>query len=228
MANLGFKVLKVELQLEGDFIERAFAGSEEVFNQYAEQLLKTGVTEAQLFQEFGFEQVAGATPRNLKDLAMIEGLQHIRQTRSVSKIPLETTKKQFGTVFRDFNALPEGKRNFPELITRVKERFGEISARTFSRARTIATTEMNNLANFSSVQGAFHGGATHKEWVWSGVSRDEHASIDGQTVSIDGNFTTGNGNSGPFPNGIGAPEDDINCTCDMVFLTLNSQEALEV
>ncbi|MEK0324345.1 MAG: hypothetical protein QQN63_01465 [Nitrosopumilus sp.] len=225
IGNLSFIVLKTEFTVNEDFLLRAFAGSEELIDRYLADIVKSGITEAELFETLSFESVSGPAPANLEALAKIEGLQHIRETTSISRIPLATTKKQFGTVFTAFNNLPDNKRNFPELINMVKDRFKEIS---FSRARTIATTEMNNLANFASVQGAFHGGATHKQWVWSGVEREAHAEIDGQTVIIDGNFTTGNGNSGPFPNGIGAPEDDINCTCDMIFMTLTAEEALEV
>lgn len=227
VGNLQFNVQKVDLTVDSDFIARLFQGSEELFNNYADQILKSGVTEAQLFEGFGFEQVAGSTaPGNLKDLATIEGLEHIRENLAISKIPLETTKNQFQTVFNDFNKLPEAERTFPELINRVKGRFKEISQRTFSRARTIATTEMNNLANFSNLRGAVHGGATHKRWVWSGVERDFHASMNGQTVPVDGFFTSGLGNSIPFPNGSGIAKEDINCTCDMVYQKRNAVDLM--
>ena len=229
IANLSMIVQKTEIPLNSEFIERAFRGSEAIFDRFADEILLSGITEAQLFGEIGLASVSEkqATQQFL-DLMQIKGQAQLTADAGLLKIPLETTKKQFATLFNNFNKLPENKRSFARLIQEVESKFEHISQRTFSRARTIATTESNRLANVSLLEGAKQGQATHKQWVWSHVERDFHASINGQTVPIDSAFTSGLGNKALHPTGFGVPEEDINCTCDVVFLTLDAEEALDV
>ena len=220
-------VQKVDIPVNSDFIDRAFRGSEEAFDRFANEILLSGVDEAQLFGSIGLAQVSEAqVTQQFLDLMQIKAQAELVSQAQILKVPLQTTKNQFATVFRDFNKLSPKNRTFARLINDVETRFDQISQRTFSRARTIATTESNRIANIALVEGAKQGQATHKEWVWSGVQRDFHASMNGQTVLIDAAFTSGLGNKALHPQGFGIPEEDINCTCDMIFLTLSQEEAM--
>jgi hypothetical protein len=92
--------------------------------------------------------------------------------------------------------------------------FGTIA----TRAETILRTEMGRIrgqATVAAMDQIKDVPGLKKMWLWSGISRQEHAQIDGVTVGLDENFTDGFGNSAPAPHLFGRPESDINCGCEV-------------
>lgn len=84
-----------------------------------------------------------------------------------------------------------------------------------SRAKLIAETETTNLAGFAIVSALRVAGVETKTWRTVGDDRvrDQHASMDGQTVPINGKFVAPSGSETLHPGGFGVPELDINCRC---------------
>lgn len=89
------------------------------------------------------------------------------------------------------------------------------------RAMNIARTEghrVQNEARFDSMQAAKSKGASIlKQWdcTLDGVTREEHAKLDGQIVELDEDFTV-DGYSAPYPGAFGDPYMDCNCRCCML------------
>lgn len=103
----------------------------------------------------------------------------------------------------------------------VEETQGAIAA---DRARTIARTEVNGAANGGKQLAWDQSGVvTEKQWIAAlnhlppdpNPVRDTHVEAHGQIVGQNENFKVGDG-EGPYPGGIGLPEEDINCRCTMV------------
>lgn len=88
------------------------------------------------------------------------------------------------------------------------------------RAETIARTELKRVQSFASnarLEAAREVvGELEREWVWSGVSRVEHALADGQTRKVGEPFDVG-GEQLMFPRDpAGSPENTILCGCDEI------------
>lgn len=95
------------------------------------------------------------------------------------------------------------------------------------RARMIARTEVvgsSNKANLAAYVAS--GVVTGKEWlsVPDANTRDEHRSLDGQIVGIDGQFVTAMGSRADYPGGFGVGALDINCRCTMLPVTELSEK----
>lgn len=122
--------------------------------------------------------------------------------------------------------LIEGVRNaegIPELKARVE---GVFEVARGSRATAIARTEVVGASNFGNWQGHKQGGVPGKEWLSSkgGDTRDTHVGLDGQQRSIDDDFESESGASGPTPGALGRAEEDINCRCTTIPLLDFAQE----
>lgn len=100
-----------------------------------------------------------------------------------------------------------------------------------TRAETIMRTETGRirsqagLADMQFVKDVeVPGLKIMKQWIWSGIGREEHAELDGVTIGIDDNFTDGYGNSALMPRMFGEPESDINCGCDAILVAIEEGE----
>lgn len=98
-----------------------------------------------------------------------------------------------------------------ELVERIQADFNGITA---GRANTIANTEIGIATEEAKLDGYKQMGIPTKIWVWSpgtkGGVRDDHASMDGEEVPIDGYFS--NGMRHPLDPNFGAG-DIANCAC---------------
>lgn len=122
----------------------------------------------------------------------------------------KTTLTQIGRV------VDANKDDYAKLTKKLKAKFGEMRK---GRADVIARTELGRISSIGRLKGALEGGVTHKKWIWSNVSRDEHAAIDGQEVRIEEDFVLNNGATAPAPRMFGIPAQDVNCNCGVVYLT---------
>jgi hypothetical protein len=77
------------------------------------------------------------------------------------------------------------------------------------QAERIARTEALAVSSAGQNIAWRENGVERKQWVWSGVSREEHAAIDGEIVDMDDVFSNGL----EYPGADGPPEEVINCSC---------------
>ena len=93
------------------------------------------------------------------------------------------------------------------------------------QAERIARTETLTVSGMSSQKVYEQNGVEQKEWLWSGISRENHAAMNGEIVSIDGTFSNGLA----FP---GDPSGDIgeiaNCGCDFAPIVSSAIDPDEV
>jgi len=165
------------------------------------------------FSEYSYGFVAGEImPENVFNRVKQDSLKKVANQVKVNyQFVTGTTKEQIKKVVIQY------KEDYDKLVTELEKKFTEMSAKTHSRAKTIARTETQMLAGAGSNEGAKEAGATHKEWVWSGIERDTHAEMDGQTVKINEAFRSPLGNTLMFPGDPSAPpEEIINCGCEMI------------
>lgn len=99
-----------------------------------------------------------------------------------------------------------------EIAARVQGVFDEAST---NRAKVIARTEVVTASNFASTEGYRQAGAQGKEWLAArdDRTRSTHRSLDGQKRTLDANFDSPSGASGPYPGMLGSPDEDIQCRC---------------
>jgi len=93
--------------------------------------------------------------------------------------------------------------------------FGSIA----TRAEIIMRSELGRIssqATMAAMDQIKDVPGVKKRWLWSGISREQHAAIDGQTVDIDDMFTTPDGSQAIAPRLFGDPAHDINCQCDVI------------
>ena len=83
----------------------------------------------------------------------------------------------------------------------------------------IAETETHRDANTAALDTAIHGGAKEKTWVtmMDDRVRELHYPLEGQTIPIDADFYTWDGDHGPAPGLFGTPENNVNCRCELMF-----------
>lgn len=81
------------------------------------------------------------------------------------------------------------------------------------QAERIARTEALAVSSTAQHIALKENGAERKQWVWSGVSREEHAAIDGETVDFDDTFSNGLMYPGDES---GDASETINCSCSLV------------
>ena len=101
-----------------------------------------------------------------------------------------------------------------DLTKRVSSVFRDFSK---SRVKTIARTESHSSVSFGTNQAYKESGVKERMWIHhpelSSHPRDEHASMDGQTVLINEPFTALDGSVADYPSGFGIAYHDINCNC---------------
>lgn len=83
----------------------------------------------------------------------------------------------------------------------------------------IADTEMHRIANTAALDTAKAAGAKNKTWVtmMDDRVRDLHDYLLGQTVGIDEDFYTYDGDHGAAPGLFGTAENNVNCRCELLF-----------
>ena len=216
------KVRKVDFGLSVDDI---FAGYEADLEKYIDAVLDDSVKTGISFSKLSYRDIRQESmPKQLADRLSFDIEKDLARNVALNAGEItDTTRRQIAIVIRD------NKDDFDKTVSKIKEKFAQIRMNTQSRAETIARTELHTLSNLSAMRGAVSAGATHKEWVWSGIEREFHAEIDGQVVPIDQPFISGLGNPLMFPGDPSAPpEEVINCGCEMVNLFLSDEEAAEL
>jgi HK97 family phage portal protein len=122
----------------------------------------------------------------------------------------ETTANKLTNELADWTSNEE---TLSDLISRVKTTYDGI---TEARASTIALTETGIATQEARLDGYVQMGIPTKVWVWSpgikGGIRDNHASLDGEEVPINGYFS--NGMKHPLDPNFGADE-LCNCQCTL-------------
>lgn len=153
----------------------------------------------------GWAGAAGSAAPNVLDIIMG------RSQRFAERVN-DTT----WTLLKDglMSGIKEGE-GTDKLAARVTEIMGD---RIRSSAETIARTEVVGSYNEAGLAGAIEIGAKVKQWIatMDERTRDEHVSLHGEAISVDEDFESGTGNTGPGPGQMGE-EDDINCRCTLVY-----------
>jgi hypothetical protein len=83
----------------------------------------------------------------------------------------------------------------------------------------IADTEMHRIANTAALDTAKRAGATSKTWVtmMDDRVRDTHDYLEGETVGIDDDFYTYDGDHASAPGLFELAENNVNCRCELLF-----------
>ena len=83
----------------------------------------------------------------------------------------------------------------------------------------IAETETHRIANESALKTASRGGATSKTWLtmMDDKVRDQHFPLEGQTIPIDADFYTWDGDKAQAPGLFEKAENNVNCRCELRF-----------
>ncbi|MDY7044421.1 phage minor head protein [Virgibacillus sp. M23] len=98
----------------------------------------------------------------------------------------------------------------------------ELTEASYKRAFRIARTEGGRVQSTakqkSYKEAAKKGVKLKKKWLSTldGNARDTHQDLDGQTVEVNEQFTTSEGNSADGPRLFGVAEEDINCRCTTI------------
>lgn len=100
---------------------------------------------------------------------------------------------------------------------RVRDYFA--SGGTGADISRIADTETHRIANTAAYRTAKKAGATTKTWVTMADERvrDTHSYLELETVGIDEDFYTFDGDHAPAPGLFELPENNINCRCELLF-----------
>jgi len=100
---------------------------------------------------------------------------------------------------------------------RVEDYFG--SGGTGADIARIADTEMHRIANTAALDTAKRAGATSKTWVtmMDDRVRDTHDYLEGETVGIDDDFYTYDGDHASAPGLFELAENNVNCRCELLF-----------
>jgi SPP1 gp7 family putative phage head morphogenesis protein len=83
----------------------------------------------------------------------------------------------------------------------------------------IADTEMHRIANTAALDTAKRAGARNKTWITmlDDRVRDTHDYLEGQTVSIDDDFYTYDGDHASAPGLFSFASNNVNCRCELLF-----------
>ena len=83
----------------------------------------------------------------------------------------------------------------------------------------IADTEMHRIANTAALDTAKMAGARNKTWITmlDDRVRDTHDYLEGQTVSIDDDFYTYDGDHASAPGLFSLASNNVNCRCELLF-----------
>ena len=83
----------------------------------------------------------------------------------------------------------------------------------------IADTEMHRIANTAALDTAKRAGARNKTWVTmlDNRVREEHQYLEGQTIDIDDEFYTYDGDHASAPGLFTLAQNNVNCRCELLF-----------
>lgn len=83
----------------------------------------------------------------------------------------------------------------------------------------IADTEMHRISNTAALDAAKYAGARNKTWVTmlDDRVRETHDYLEGQTVGIDEDFYTYDGDHAAAPGLFELAENNVNCRCELLF-----------
>ncbi len=83
----------------------------------------------------------------------------------------------------------------------------------------IADTETHRIANTAAFNTAKRAGATKKTWVTmlDNRVREEHQYLEGQTIGIDDEFYTYDGDHASAPGLFTLAQNNVNCRCELIF-----------
>lgn len=83
----------------------------------------------------------------------------------------------------------------------------------------IADTETHRIANTAALDTARYAGARNKTWVtmMDDRVRDTHDYLEGETVGIDDDFYTYDGDHASAPGLFELAENNVNCRCELLF-----------
>ena len=83
----------------------------------------------------------------------------------------------------------------------------------------IADTEMHRIANTAAFDTAKRAGAAKKTWVTmlDNRVREEHQYLEGQTIDIDDEFYTYDGDHASAPGLFTLAQNNVNCRCELLF-----------
>lgn len=83
----------------------------------------------------------------------------------------------------------------------------------------IAETEAHRIANTAALEAAKKAGAKYKTWVTmlDDRVREQHSYLEGETVGIDEDFYTYDGDHGQAPGLFQTAENNVNCRCELLF-----------
>lgn len=100
---------------------------------------------------------------------------------------------------------------------RVEEYFS--SGGTGEDLARIADTEMHRIANTAALDTAKFAGAKTKTWatMLDDRVRETHEYLEGQTVGMDDDFYTYDGDHAPAPGLFELAENNVNCRCELLF-----------
>lgn len=146
-----------------------------------------------------FEQLSGKFARELSAAAI----------KDIS----DTTRAKIRAVIEE--GVSEGLQNH-EIAETIREKFDVF---TEGRAKNISRTEIHNSQNFASLESVKQLKVIDlkKVWLWSGVSREEHASVDGISVELSSDFAVGSVPMARPGDPRGGAENVINCACALAF-----------
>lgn len=111
------------------------------------------------------------------------------------------SSEQRGQTGAEEPATPSGGISLQEAITRIAE------------------TEMHRIANTAALNTAKYAGAKSKTWVTmlDDKVRDTHDYLEGETVDIDEDFYTYDGDHASAPGLFELAENNVNCRCELLF-----------
>ena len=111
------------------------------------------------------------------------------------------SSEQRGQTEAEEPATPSGGISLQEAITRIAE------------------TEMHRIANTAALDTAKYAGAKSKTWVTmlDDKVRDTHDYLEGETVDIDEDFYTYDGDHASAPGLFELAENNVNCRCELLF-----------
>ena len=111
------------------------------------------------------------------------------------------SSEQRGQTEAEETATPNGGISLQEAITRIAE------------------TEMHRIANTAALDTAKYAGAKSKTWVTmlDDKVRDTHDYLEGETVDIDEDFYTYDGDHASAPGLFELAENNVNCRCELLF-----------
>ena len=83
----------------------------------------------------------------------------------------------------------------------------------------IADTELHRIANTAALNTAKYAGARYKTWatMLDDRVRDTHDYLEGETVNIDDDFYTYDGDHASAPGLFELAENNVNCRCELLF-----------